>query len=251
MELSVEHVTKKCIFDYSLTSAGKISHFGLLKTCSASGPEFHELRPIINTIFKMKRTIYLILILLIAAQASSAQRSNPAAGNTINRAIKELAGELSFQVWQYDSSKTTKKHIIPIGAGKSGRLQIENSTWRCDITESLPSKDGSIKAEAKFKLEKGSLRSSGIAVTFDFADWSTGNYVMIPAIVYNGNRFRTIYGGYMPVYPADMYYNKNCPLSFSDDPRLAMNAGDPSKIELSTSNASTPAMTFFSPTKKR
>ena len=55
----------------------------------------------------------------------------------------------------------------------------------------------------------------------------------------------------MPVYPSDKYYNKNSPLSFSDDPRLAMNAGEPSKIELSTSNASTPAMTFFFPSKKR
>jgi hypothetical protein len=90
-----------------------------------------------------------------------------------------------------------------------------------------------------------------VAATFDFSDWSTGNYVMIPAIVYNGNRFKTIYGGYMPVYPPDMYYNKNSPLSFSDDPRLSVNAGEPSKIELSTSSASTPAMTFFSPSKKR
>jgi len=198
----------------------------------------------------MKKTIYLVLICLITARVSLAQQANPVVGNSLNNAIKELDGKLSFQVWQYDSSKTTQKHNIPIEAGKSGRLHIENSTWSCDITESLPSKDGSIKAEAKFKLVKGSLRSSGIAVTFDFADWSTGNYVMIPAIVYNGNRFRTIYGGYMPVYPSDMYYNKNCPLSFSDDPRLAMNAGEPSKIELSTSSASTPAMTFFSPSKK-
>ena len=199
----------------------------------------------------MNKTIYLVLICLLTTKVSLAQQANTVVGNSLNNAIKELDGKLSFQVWQYDSSKTTQKHNIPIEAGKSGRLQIENSTWRCDITESLPSKDGSIKAEAKFKLVKGSLRSSGVAVTFDFAGWSTGNYVMIPAIVYNGNRFRTIYGGYMPVYPADMYYNKNCPLSFSDDPRLAMNAGDPSKIELSTSSASTPAMTFFSPSKKQ
>ena len=199
----------------------------------------------------MKKTIYLVLIFLFVAKISLAQKTNPVAGNDVNTAIKDLDGKVSFQIWQYDSSKISQKHSIPIAAGKSGSLQIENSTWKCDITESLPAKDGSIKIEAKFKLEKGSMRSSGVAVTFDFADWSTNNYVMIPAIVYNGNRFRTIYGGYMPVYPADMYYNKSCPLSFSDDPRLALNAGEPSKIELSTSSASTPAMTFFSPFKKQ
>jgi hypothetical protein len=199
----------------------------------------------------MKKTIYLILILLFASKISSAQKTNPVAVNDINSVIKELDGKLSFQIWQYDSSIVRQKDIIPIVAGKSGSLQIENAIWKCDIEESLPSRDGSVKAEAKFKLEKGFMKSSGVAISFDFADWSTENYVMIPAIVYNGNRFRTIYGGYMPVYPADMYYNKNCPLSFSDDPRLAMNAGELSKIELSTSSASTPAMTFFSPSKKR
>jgi hypothetical protein len=197
------------------------------------------------------KTIFLILIYLFITNACSSQLTKMSSRGALSNNLEELQGKLSFQVWQYDSSKITQKHIIPIEAGKSGRLQIENSTWSCDISENLPAKDGSVTAEAKFKLEKGSLRSSGIAVTFDFADWSTSNYVMIPAIVYNGNRFRTIYGGYMPVYPADMYYNKNCPLSFSDDPRLALNAGDPSKIELSTSSASTPAMTFFSPSKKR
>jgi hypothetical protein len=198
----------------------------------------------------MNRTITMMLILL-AAKTGLPINCNPAEGNTLNSAIKELGGRISFQVWQYDSSKIKQKHIIPVVAGKSGSLQIENSAWKCDITESLTAKDGSVKVEARFKLEKGNMKSSGVAVSFDFGGWSTNNYVMIPAIVYNGNRFRTIYGGYMPVYPADMYYNKNCPLSFSDDPRLAMNEGEPSKIELSTSSASTPAITFFSPIKKR
>lgn len=199
----------------------------------------------------MKRTFYLVLIFLSAGIISSAQKTNPIAGKNVNSAIKDLEGKLSFQVWQFDGKKAGQKHIIPIEAGKTGSLKIENSTWNCNITETPSSNDGSVKVEAKFRLEKGSLKSSGVAVVFDFAGWSTKNYVMIPAIVYNGNRFRTIFGGYMPVYPADMYYNKNCPLTFSDDPRLAMNAGEPSKIELSTSSASTPAMTFFSPSKKR
>ncbi len=205
---------------------------------------------IVNTL-KMSKTIFIIFICLFAAKVSLAQNSNQVDIRTANSIIKELNGKLSFQVWQYDSSKVSQKHIIPIAAGNSGHLKIENSEWICEITECLPAKDGSVKVEAKFILEKGSLKSSGVAVAFDFSGWSTNNYVMIPAIVYNGNRFRTIYGGYMPVYPADMYYNKNCPLSFSDDPRLAMNIGEPSKIELSTSNASTPAMTFFSPSKKQ
>ncbi len=155
------------------------------------------------------KTIFLIFIYLFITNGCSSQATKMNSHPALSKALDDLQGKLSFQVWQYDSSKTSQKHTIPITEGKSGSLKIENSTWRCEIKEILPAKDGSVTAEAKFKLEKGSLKSSGIAVNFDFADWSTGNYVMIPAIVYNGNRFRTIYGGYMPVYPADMYYNKN------------------------------------------
>ncbi len=197
------------------------------------------------------KTLYLIFIYLFITNACSSPETKMNSQPAVSNLLGDLQGRLSFQVWQYDGSKTIQKYSIPFSAGRSGSLQIENSTWKCDVTESLPAKDGSVKVEAKFKLEKGSLKSSGVAASFDFGGWSTNNYVMIPAIIYNGNRFRTIFGGYMPVYPPDMYYNKNSPLSFSDNPRLAMNAGEPSKIELSTSNASTPAMTFFSPSKKR
>ena len=199
----------------------------------------------------MKKSFYTVLIFLFAVITCSAQKTDQLSANDINKTLKELEGKISFQVWQYDSSKIRQKHIIPVTGGKKGNLQVGNSTWSCDITAGIPDADGTIRAEARFRVEKGSLTSSGVAVAFDFSRWSTNNYVMIPAIVYNGNRFRTIYGGYMPVYPADMYYNRNSPLSFSDDPRLALKAGDQSKIELSTSSASTPAMTFFSPSEKR
>jgi hypothetical protein len=196
------------------------------------------------------KTISLLLISLFLVTSCHETSSRLGKQTDAASALKALDGKLTFQVWQYDGTKTVQKHEIPITSGKSGNLQIENSIWKCDITENQPEKDGSVRLSAKFRLEKGTLKSSGVAVNFDFAGWSTSNYVMIPAIVYNGNRFRTIFGGYMPVYPADMYYNKNCPLTFSDDPRLALNAGEPSKIELTTSNGSTPALTFFSPTKK-
>lgn len=122
---------------------------------------------------KMKKTIYLILIFLLAAKICLAQKTDPVTGNTVNTAIRELEGKLSFQIWQYDSSKIIQRNIIQVTGGKSGSLQIENSIWKCDITESLPAKDGSVKVEARFKLEKGSLKSSGVAVAFDFKGWST------------------------------------------------------------------------------
>ena len=190
-----------------------------------------------------------LVIMLFTTRVLLAQNSN--AGGNADNVLKELQGTMSFQVWEYDSCRIKHKHSILAAHSKTVTPQIEHSTWKCDVTQSPVNKDGSVVVTAKFKVEKGSMPSSAVAVTFDFDGWATENYVMIPAIVYNGNRLRAIPGGYMPAYPPDMYYNRNSPLAMSDNPRLALNAGEPSRMELSTSSAATPAMTFFSPSTKR
>ncbi|MGH2644850.1 MAG: hypothetical protein ACRDE2_12935, partial [Chitinophagaceae bacterium] len=76
-------------------------------------------------------------------------------------------------------------------------------------------------------------------------------YVLIPAAVYDGNRFHVVNSGYMAPYPKSYYYNKNVPLLFSNSPRLSYQGGEASKIELLTGNASTPAMCFYSPKLQR
>ena len=198
----------------------------------------------------MKRLAAAVLFtMLFATNILPAQNTNT--GAHANSVLGALQGSMTFQVWQYDSCTIRQKHTIPLDGTRTGILQTAHATWKCDVSERPVNNDGSVVVEAKFKLEKGHMTSSVVAVTFDFAGWSTKNYVMIPAIVYNGNRFRAISGGYMPAYPVDMYYNKNSQLALSDNPRLALSNGEQSRIELSTSSAATPAMTFFSPSKKR
>jgi hypothetical protein len=189
------------------------------------------------------------LTFLFATNVLLAQKTHT--GIQANNVLGALQGNMTFQIWQYDSCTIQQKYTIPVSSSGGGILHIAHATWKCDISETLAKKDNSVVVEAKFKLEKGSMTSSAVAVTFDFAAWSIRNYVMIPAIVYDGNRFRALSGGYMPVYPVDMYYNRNSPLALSDNPRLALNSGEQSRIELSTSSAATPAMTFFSPSQKR
>jgi hypothetical protein len=186
-----------------------------------------------------------LLMMLSTANVLVAQKTDP--WIHADKILGDLQGSMIFQVWQYDSCTVRQKYIIPFAASKAGFLQMAQATWKCDVSEIPADKDGSVVIKAHFRLEKRSMPGSAVAVTFDFARWSTKNYVMIPAIIYNGNRFRALPGGYMPAYPVDMYYNRNNPLALSDNPRLALAPGEPSKIDLSTSSASTPAMTFFSP----
>lgn len=201
----------------------------------------------------MKKTIITFLLFSILGYAF-AQEHQTGYSNALNNIIENVNGAVSFQVWQYDSNKVSEKHIIPVSrkvGSYSGNLKIENSLWECKATEGKMSGDGGVDIKATFHVKGGTLTSAGVAVVFNFNQWSRNNYVLIPAAVYDGNRFHVVNSGYMAPYPKSYYYNKEVPLLFSDCPRLSYEGGKASKIELLTGNASTPAMCFYSPKLQR
>ncbi len=183
-----------------------------------------------------------------------AQEHQTENSDTLSNVIKNLGGAVSFQIWQYDGNKVAQKNRIPV-SGKTGsytgNLKIENSLWECKATEGKISEDGGVDIKATFRVKGGTLTSAGVATVFNFNQWSRNNYVLIPAAVYDGNRFHVVNSGYMAPYPKSYYYNKEVPLLFSDCPRLSYEGGKASKIELLTGNASTPAMCFYSPKLQR
>ncbi len=148
--------------------------------------------------------------------------------------------QVRYLVCQYAHGALEQSHEISPGTHRTG-----SPDWTCSRTSSENS------LEVKFRLISGSADDTGVAVAFDFADWSPKNYLLIPAVVYNGNRLHTLAGGYMPTYPPDMYFNPNLPVTMSDNPRLSLEKGKKSLIELLTGNAATPAIAFYCPSKKR
>jgi hypothetical protein len=150
-------------------------------------------------------------------------------------------------VCQYDGSKLAGTREVTKGV-----LETTTARWTCDVLEKPVAGDPSARdLQATFKLVGGAANAAGVAVAFDFANWSTNNYVLVPGVVYNGNRFRTLGSGYMPPFPRDMFFNPRLPLTISDNPRLSWEPGQPSRIELLTGNASTPAISFHSSSQKR
>ena len=134
----------------------------------------------------------------------------------------------------------------------NGVMQAPSARWTCDVLEQPVAGDPAARdLRVNFKLVGGTANSAGVAVAFDFTNWSTNNYVLVPGVVYNGNRFPTLGSGYMPPFPREMFFNPGLPLTISDNPRLSWEPGKLSKIELLTGNASTPAMAFHSRTQKR
>ena len=96
----------------------------------------------------------------------------------------------------------------------------------------------------RFKALKD-MPQSGVAVAFDRYRWTSDNYVMIPASVYNGNRQRIVNRNYATgVDPSD-YDRPDLALTSNPIPQLSPDFGSPSRLEVSVCNAATPAIAFL------
>lgn len=97
--------------------------------------------------------------------------------------LKSLGGSFRPMLVSYDGSVVREKAVF-----NQGKATLHTSEWSCDLKPVKPNRDV-LDLEICFNVDKGELQSGGIAVAFDFKDWSRDNFVLIPAYVYNGNRF--------------------------------------------------------------
>lgn len=166
----------------------------------------------------------------------------------VDNFLKPLHGSFRPMVCDYDGVVLKSKTAFT-----DKKAYIANSSWSCNVKQYRPAGQPDVlDLNVKFTVDQGTLESGGIAVAFDFTEWSRDNYVLIPAYVYNANRFNVETNGYMADYPEYYLYNKNIPGQlFSNSPRLAFAENTPAKIEGLSGNAATPAMCFFSPEKKK
>lgn len=92
---------------------------------------------------------------------------------------------------------------------------------------------------------KRPLESSGVAVSFDRAGWSSDNYLMIPSSVYNGNRQRIVNRPYGTGLDKSDYGRPDLALTSNPIPQLSPDFGSESRLEVLVCNASTPAIVWL------
>lgn len=115
------------------------------------------------------------------------------------------------------------------------------------------------------RLTEGEVSNAAVSLVFEINDWQTENYVLMPAALYNGNRFESRVIGYSPKlnYYAPGYrmatdslkdipqdIGKNVPPIISDVPRLNIGEGV-SRVQLRSGDMSLPAVGIFNPRTKR
>lgn len=178
---------------------------------------------------------------------ASAKPITDAATAPVDVFLKTLGSQIRPVACWYSGSR-----LAATRAFVEGDLKTQGSAWHCDLhSGAVTDERDALDVTLVFRLKEGCAQPAGVAAAFDFSRWRRDNYVLVPAAGDNGNRFHVVNSGYGARYPQSYFFNKDAPLLFSDSPRLSCTSGVPAKIEMLTGNASTPAMCFFSPTKKR
>jgi hypothetical protein len=166
--------------------------------------------------------------------------------SVVNTFMKTLSGSIRPLVCRYDSVVLNKTAALA-----NGKAQLDNCSWELhtDIKPVTGQKDA-LDINFHFELKSGMATSSGVAVAFDFENWSADNYVLVPGAVYNGNRFRIYPDKYPPYIQDEKDKPLDMPITITNIPHFNQDLS-PAKIELLTGNGSTPMMAFYDKQAKR
>jgi hypothetical protein len=179
--------------------------------------------------------------------AGAARSPTDSTTTSVDDLLKPLHGQMRLLACWYNGPELAASRTFT-----GGTLRTAASRWRCSVRSVPVNEDNSaIDLDLTFKMAEGVAKSAGVAVAFDFDNWSTSNYVLVPASIYNGNRNRIEYRGYCTGFNPEDFYRKDLPVTHGDVPRLELEPGKPSKIEVSACNAATPAICVFDRRAKR
>jgi hypothetical protein len=191
----------------------------------------------------MKSIVLFFAAVLICLNLSAQQVST----NELDKILSSFHGSYRLEANEYDITKLISSHTF-----RNGEVKTTEGVWSsCINVSEVSNQKDALDYTVSFKLKEGQAISSGIAVSLDFSNWNSTNYLMVPAIVYNGNRFHVVGNGYNPTYPKEMFNNPKLPITMSNNPRLSVEKGKAATIELQMGNAATPAVCFFSPSNKK
>lgn len=165
----------------------------------------------------------------------------PSVAPEMDAFLQSLQGQLRLLTCKYN-----KAELEQINTFSGESLTVGNNVWEHTI-KVLPVKDdpSAMDLDITFILERGREQSGGVAVAFDFNNWCSDNYVMLPASVYNGNRNKIVEREYGTGLDRKYLYREDIPLMTVPIPHLSPYPGTVSRLEVSAQNLATPAICFF------
>jgi hypothetical protein len=105
---------------------------------------------------------------------------------TIADLLTSMSATFSLFACTHDKSRRTGEASVPIA--DESRLELAEAVISARVA-ATPSLERGIELAVRYRIESGSLSQASLGLRFDFPEWSTDNYVLMPAAVYNGNRY--------------------------------------------------------------
>lgn len=171
----------------------------------------------------------------------------------INDLFKRHQLSMRFCVNNYDYglyNKLTNSYVVDANLQNTEQQKVstQHAEWVID-TQFSSSEKGIVDADVTFKLIKGTENESAVAIELNFYNWTKQNYVLMPAALYNGNRFESRKIAYSPKLNDVRDIGPDKPIIISDVPRLNIAEG-PSFVQERSGGMTLPSIGFHSPSEK-
>jgi hypothetical protein len=160
----------------------------------------------------------------------------------------KLPVEVSLSLRSYDGTAVgSEREVSAVGDGE-WPVELGSARWRVGYSVRSaggPSGDGTVDIAASFAIESGEEPCGGAAVALTLRPWAREDYLLVPAAVYAGNRFRVQPSGYPPFLHAEQGAGPEMPVTITDVPRLEVGEG-PSALHLRSGDMATPCVGVYS-----
>ena len=161
--------------------------------------------------------------------------------------LPALAQQKHFAINYYSGNKIDASQSLPWQGGTV--TDARSNEWRIEVDSTVVDKrQGIVDYVVRYTLLSPAARQVSLGVNFDFDGWSAQNFVFVPAIVYDGNRFDRKVINYPPYWYDPEEWRIDMPTTTPLIPSLEKYESR-GRIELTTGNAATPLMAFYSPGK--
>lgn len=162
--------------------------------------------------------------------------------------------ELEVRISSFDGAHETAHVSRKLTLDSSSEANPEFAGVRWDIQcqlEAVEDRPDAVDGRLRFTAGNGESEDVAVGMELRVTSWSENVFVMLPAAAYNGNRYPSRPYAYPPMIHEPEDIGPDSPVLISDVPRLNHETGEPSRMQLSTGDLTTPAICFFNPDSQR
>lgn len=139
---------------------------------------------------------------------------------------------------QHDASA-----VIGSASTEGGGFSFAGAEWQVKLTKQ--SVENSLQVTVSAEVTSGSAKQTSVGLCIEFVDWSTDAFLLLPGVIYAGNRFESRKLNYSPRHP-EAECGPNTPPLIADIPHLRTGFG-PSRLQLLAGALTTPCVAMFDP----